>query len=141
MRAIDVDGPADAGFVKLLRTMTISFASDAGFDIDQCDELRMAVNEACEVLLAAFPVGLVATFVEDGLVVQVTVRADEHVTVHVGAESSLVMTVLTDRWSIAQGGAISLAKLMPSLANRDLRADAVRRELVGARISSSQRSC
>src|SRR4051794_40380920 len=51
MRTGEIHGPADEPFVHLARTAAMSFASQAGLRIDPCDELRIAVDEACKMLI------------------------------------------------------------------------------------------
>jgi hypothetical protein len=110
LRVIHVDGPADAPFVNLVRTSSISFASSAGLSLDRCDELRIAVNEACSMLLGAESPALGVTFLDDGAAITVTVRATEPVSLRLSAESALVLKTMTDGYRLAEGGIITLEK-------------------------------
>lgn len=43
--------PARAGYLRICRITTTTFAADLGFDVDQLDDLRLAVDEAVTWLL------------------------------------------------------------------------------------------
>lgn len=43
--------PARAGYLRICRITTTTFAGDLGFDVDQLDDLRLAVDEAVAWLL------------------------------------------------------------------------------------------
>ena len=48
---VDISVPLRAEFAALLRTVTSSIAADLGLDLDQIDDLRLAVSEVFSVLL------------------------------------------------------------------------------------------
>jgi len=43
--------PARAGYLRICRITTTTFAADLGFDVDRLDDLRLAVDEAVTWLL------------------------------------------------------------------------------------------
>ncbi len=43
--------PARSGYLRICRITTTTFAADLGFDVDQLDDLRLAVDEAVAWLL------------------------------------------------------------------------------------------
>ncbi len=43
--------PARSGYLRICRITTATFASDFGFDVDELDDLRLAVDEAVTWLL------------------------------------------------------------------------------------------
>jgi|SRR5215203_3803846 len=110
MRVIDIHGPADEPFVCLARTAAVAFASSAGLPIDQCDELRLALHEACGLLLDAHAVDL--TLVEDGHSLSMSLRPSEPVACRLSPQSALVLNTMTDRFFLARDGMITLEKLL-----------------------------
>jgi serine/threonine-protein kinase RsbW len=69
--------PAQGAYLSVLRTATASLASRLDFTIDDIEDLRIAVDEACAMLLAQAVAGadLVCTFElsQDAIAVAVTV--------------------------------------------------------------------
>ncbi|MFT4010824.1 MAG: anti-sigma factor [Nocardioidaceae bacterium] len=49
---VELKLPADGGFVAVLRTATAGLAARLDFDLDEVEDLRIAVDEACALLLA-----------------------------------------------------------------------------------------
>src|SRR4051794_11817763 len=49
--AVTVSVPADVSFVSTLRLATASLAARCGLTIDDIEDLRLAVDEACSLLL------------------------------------------------------------------------------------------
>ncbi len=49
--------PARPGYLRICRITTATFAADFGFDVDQLDDLRLAVDEAVTWLLRDDDVG------------------------------------------------------------------------------------
>lgn len=50
--------PAEPEALMLVRRVVAGIAHDAGFDTDRCDDVRVAVNEACtNVVVHAYPGG------------------------------------------------------------------------------------
>lgn len=61
--------PANPRFLRLARLTASGVATDAGFDLDHVEDLRLAIDEACAVLLDGAPDGeleLVYRFRSDG---------------------------------------------------------------------------
>jgi serine/threonine-protein kinase RsbW len=48
---VEVRLPADSAYVSLLRTVTAGLAARLDFTLDEIDDLRIAVDEACALLL------------------------------------------------------------------------------------------
>ena len=67
--------PAVGAYLSVLRTATASLASRVDFTIDDIEDLRIAVDEACAMLLSQALAGadLTCTFVLDGEAVSVAV--------------------------------------------------------------------
>ncbi|MEV4198816.1 ATP-binding protein [Micromonospora globbae] len=89
--------PADGGYLGVLRTATAGLAARLQFALDEIEDLRIAVDEACAMLLAiATPdAELECRFsvTEDALTVEVTVPTVPGATLP--AESSFAWKVLT----------------------------------------------
>lgn len=49
---VEVELPADGAYLSVLRTATAGLAARLDFTIDQIEDLRIAVDEACAMLLA-----------------------------------------------------------------------------------------
>jgi len=108
MRVIDIHGPADEPFVGVARTAAVAFASSAGLPIDQCDELRLALHEACGLLLG--PHAVEVTFVENDTSLSMSLRPSEPVDCRLSAHSALVLKTMTDRFHLDEDGMITLEK-------------------------------
>lgn len=71
--------PADSAYLSVLRTATAGLAARLHFTLDQIEDLRIAVDEACAMLLAHAPDDSELTcrfeVVEDTLTVAVSVPA------------------------------------------------------------------
>jgi serine/threonine-protein kinase RsbW len=52
---VDVTVPADGGWLGILRTATAGLAAGLGFAGDKIEDLRIAVDEACAMLLVITP--------------------------------------------------------------------------------------
>ncbi|MFG2058305.1 anti-sigma regulatory factor [Micromonospora sp. NPDC048930] len=89
--------PADGGYLGVLRTATAGLAARLQFALDEIEDLRIAVDEACAMLLAiATPKAeLECRFAvtEDALTVEVTVPTVRGATLP--SESSFAWKVLT----------------------------------------------
>ncbi|MEV1330792.1 ATP-binding protein [Micromonospora costi] len=89
--------PADGGYLGVLRTATAGLAARLQFALDEIEDLRIAVDEACAMLLAiATPdAELECRFAvtEDALTVEVTVPTVRGA--KLPAESSFAWKVLT----------------------------------------------
>lgn len=49
---VEVRLPSDAAFLSVLRTTTASLAARLNFTLDEIEDMRIAVDEACALLLA-----------------------------------------------------------------------------------------
>lgn len=89
--------PADVSYLAVLRTATAGLAARLQFALDEIEDLRIAVDEACAMLLsiAAPDAELDCRFVvgEDMLVVEVTVPTPPDA--QLPARSSFAWKVLT----------------------------------------------
>ncbi|RZU50044.1 serine/threonine-protein kinase RsbW [Krasilnikovia cinnamomea] len=89
--------PADGGFLSVLRTATAGLAARLHFALDEIEDLRIAVDEACAMLLAIATRGaeLACRFAvtEDALTVEVSVSTVRGA--RLPAESSFAWKVLT----------------------------------------------
>ena len=88
--------PAESAYLSVLRTATASLASRLDFTLDDIEDLRIAVDEACALLL---PHALEGSSLEcafdlspDALAVTVSVPTSEPVPI---AQDSFAWTVLT----------------------------------------------
>jgi serine/threonine-protein kinase RsbW len=89
--------PADGGYLGVLRTATAGLAARLHFALDEIEDLRIAVDEACAMLLAVATRGaeLECRFAvtDDALTVEVTVTTVRGA--RLPAESSFAWKVLT----------------------------------------------
>jgi serine/threonine-protein kinase RsbW len=74
---VEIRLPADGAFLSVLRTATAALAARLNFTIDEIEDLRIAVDEACAlVLVKAVPEGeLQCRFVIDPAAMTVSVTA------------------------------------------------------------------
>jgi serine/threonine-protein kinase RsbW len=89
--------PAEVGYLGVLRTATAGLAARLHFALDEIEDLRIAVDEACAMLLAIAVRGaeLECRFAvtDDALVVEVTVATVPGA--HLPSTSSFAWKVLT----------------------------------------------
>ncbi|HEU4423204.1 MAG TPA: anti-sigma regulatory factor [Pilimelia sp.] len=89
--------PAEVGYLGVLRTATAGLAARLHFALDEIEDLRIAVDEACAMLLAIAVRGaeLECRFsvTDDALVVEVTVATV--LGAHLPSTSSFAWKVLT----------------------------------------------
>ena len=89
--------PADGGYLPVLRTATAGLAARLHFALDEIEDLRIAVDEACAMLLAVATRGAELecrfTVTDDALTVEVTVTTVRGA--RLPAESSFAWKVLT----------------------------------------------
>lgn len=69
--------PADAAYLAILRTATASLAARVDFTLDEIEDLRIAVDEACAILLPDVVAGeqISCAFTLDGDTLEVVVSA------------------------------------------------------------------
>jgi serine/threonine-protein kinase RsbW len=70
--------PARAGYLRICRITTTTFAADLGFDVDQLDDLRLAVDEAVTWLLKDEEAGGEVSLALDTALDEITVRGQRH---------------------------------------------------------------
>jgi serine/threonine-protein kinase RsbW len=89
--------PADGGYLGVLRTATAGLAARLHFALDEIEDLRIAVDEACAMLLAIATrdaeLDCRFTVTEDALAVEVAVTTVRGA--RLPAESSFAWKVLT----------------------------------------------
>lgn len=89
--------PADGGYLGVLRTATAGLAARLHFALDEIEDLRIAVDEACAMLLAVAThdaeLQCHFTVTEDALAVEVTVPTVPDA--RLPGESSFAWKVLT----------------------------------------------
>ncbi|GGM28594.1 MULTISPECIES: anti-sigma regulatory factor [Micromonospora] len=89
--------PADGGYLGVLRTATAGLAARLQFALDEIEDLRIAVDEACAMLLAITTrdaeLECRFTVTEDALTVEVTVPTVRGAALP--SESSFAWKVLT----------------------------------------------
>jgi serine/threonine-protein kinase RsbW len=95
--------PASGAWLGVLRTATASLASRLQFTLDEIEDLRIAVDEACAILLALASLDAVLScrFVvtDDALTVNATVPTDNAASVRLPSGESFawqVLSALTD---------------------------------------------
>lgn len=73
--AVEIRLPADSAYLSVLRTATAGLAARLDFTLDEIEDLRIAVDEACAMLLphAIDAAELVCRFQLDPATLQVTV--------------------------------------------------------------------
>ncbi|MCX4470208.1 Serine-protein kinase RsbW [Micromonospora sp. MW-13] len=99
--------PADGGYLGVLRTATAGLAARLQFALDEIEDLRIAVDEACAMLLAIATrdaeLECRFTVTDDALTVEVTVPTVRGATLP--SESSFAWKVLTALTTAASANA------------------------------------
>jgi serine/threonine-protein kinase RsbW len=102
---IDIRLPADGAYLALLRTATAALAARMDFTLDEIEDLRIAIDEACALLLSdaapLLPLHCVFTLGGDTLHVQVSVTS---ISGEIPDQTSFAWTVLE-----ALAGAVDVA--------------------------------
>jgi serine/threonine-protein kinase RsbW len=111
---VEIRVPADVAFVSTLRTLTAGLGARCDLTIDQIEDLRIAVDEACALLLPHAVAGaqLTATFtLEPGaLRVVASVPAAPTATPDRAGFAWTVLSALADELSIDhQAGQLSMS--------------------------------
>ena len=116
--------PASGAWLGVLRTATASLASRLQFTLDEIEDLRIAVDEACAILLALASLDAVLscrfTVTEDALTVDATVPTANPKSVRLPSGESFawqVLSALTDEVSAKSENelvSITLTKRRPS---------------------------
>jgi len=101
---VDLTVPASSEHLRVLRLVAASLAASLGLDIDQLDDLRIAVDELCSLLIEHAPEGtrLRLTLCGDGgrLVAEGALLQDAPVAM-IDAVSQLILDGLDIEWSSA----------------------------------------
>jgi serine/threonine-protein kinase RsbW len=116
--------PAAGAWLGVLRTATASLATRLQFTLDEIEDLRIAVDEACAILLALASLDAVLscrfTVTEDALTVDASVPTDTPASVRLPSNESFawqVLSALTDEVAARIDGSmvsILLTKRRPS---------------------------
>ncbi|WP_133850342.1 ATP-binding protein [Labedaea rhizosphaerae] len=107
---IEIRLPAEPDQLSLLRTVAGAIAMRADFDLDAIADLKIAVDEACSMLIMQAAKGAVlrCTFGtdEDGIVVQSEVATDGNEPLDDTAFGWHVLSTLTDEssWTRSEAG-------------------------------------
>ncbi len=73
--AVDVILPLDTHYIATLRLLTASLAADAGFSVDEIDDVRLAISEIWSIMADSATDGRVAaTFTNQSNTLAVTMR-------------------------------------------------------------------
>jgi serine/threonine-protein kinase RsbW len=88
--------PAETSYVSLVRTAASAVCAQADFTLDALDDLKLAVDEACALAIAAAPAGadLAVTFVVLGHTVEVDLVSASATGTPIGT-NTFAWTVLT----------------------------------------------
>ncbi|WDZ88254.1 ATP-binding protein [Micromonospora cathayae] len=112
--------PADGGYLSVLRTATAGLAARLQFALDEIEDLRIAVDEACAMLLAIATrdaeLQCSFTVTEDALTVEVTVPTVRGA--KLPAESSFAWKVLTALTTSAAATAVDRQATISLLTRR-----------------------
>ncbi|HEX6967315.1 MAG TPA: anti-sigma regulatory factor [Micromonosporaceae bacterium] len=115
--------PADVNYLAVLRTATAGLAARMQFALDEIEDLRIAVDEACAMLLTvAVPdAELACRFVmlADALIIEVTVATVRQA--RLPAQSSFawrVLTALTDEVSAERSDGRATIRLLTHRPDR-----------------------
>jgi serine/threonine-protein kinase RsbW len=107
--------PARARFLRLARLTAAGIAGDLGFGLDAIEDLRVAVDEVCAVLIDGVDgdteLELVYRGTDDGLVIEGSCANDHGVTdLHPVARELLAMTA--DDYSVYSAGDVVSFRLL-----------------------------
>lgn len=106
--------PADVGYLGVLRTATAGLAARLHFALDEIEDLRIAVDEACAMLLAIAVVDaeLVCQFAvsDDALTVAVSARAQPGTSLpaHASFAWKVLAALTTDAVADMTGGTATI---------------------------------
>ena len=119
---VEISVPADGAFVSVLRSVTAGLASRCDLTLDEIEDLRIAVDEACALLLPhALPgtsIMVRFTLARGSLAIHAAVPASEGADPDQNSFAWTVLDALASTVSVAHDGselAISLTKLRGDL--------------------------
>jgi anti-sigma regulatory factor (Ser/Thr protein kinase) len=119
---VDLTVPASSDHLRVLRLVTSSLAASLGFDIDQLDDLRVAVDELCSLLIEhASPDGRICLTLRDDrghLFVEGSMVDSAPGDAVLDPVSQLILDGLDIDWSI-EAPAPSFCLVAPSRQHRD----------------------
>jgi len=98
--------------------MTLAVSAQADLGIDDADELRMAVDEACNTLIKAGAVSLDVTFVESNTLT-LTIRPTPQLSFTITPTTDLILRTMTDDVMMQPDGTISLERRFSREATDD----------------------
>jgi serine/threonine-protein kinase RsbW len=114
---VEIMVPADGAFVSVLRSVTAGLASRCDLTLDEIEDLRIAIDEACSLLLPhARPASSITvrfTLAKGSLGIHAAVPAGEHADPDQNTFAWTVLAALASTVSVAHNGselAISLTK-------------------------------
>ena len=114
--------PVDTAYVSVLRATTVSLAARLDFTIDDIEDLRMAVGEACAIVLPRADDGADLTcryFMSKGqLTIAVTVPCQDHARPDTGGFAWQMLNALTTNTTAeAADGQFTVSMTMQSTAD------------------------
>lgn len=105
---VEVRVPADSSYVALLRTATATLAARADFTLDEIDDLRIAIDEACALLLPnAAPDAMIDcrfTVADNSLMIDVTTATRTATKPDPTSFAWMVLTALAGEVDVRSGG-------------------------------------
>ena len=118
---IDVSVPLRVEFGSTLRTLVASVGADAGFSVDELDDLRLALSEIFSILADGAPTGsraLVSITVTSGELV-VSIRSEPaDVAFELDELAAGILRSVTDRYELEPAsGSVTFAKRTSELAS------------------------
>jgi len=113
--------PVDSAYVSVLRATTVSLAARLDFTIDDIEDLRMAVGEACAMVLPSADDGSELTcryFIGPGrLTITVSVPSrDPELPDHDGFAWQMLNALTTNAATAAENGGLTVTMTMNSTA-------------------------
>lgn len=116
---VEVTLPLRTDFVATLRTVAASLGADAGFSIDEIDDLRLAISEVVSSLIDSTTSDddrVVATFDlrASGVAVAITTRRGEH-QIQLDDLASNILQSVVDEYEVV-GPRVTLVKLATEAA-------------------------
>ena len=110
---VELSVPLRPGYAAQLRLLVASIGSDAGFTVDELDDLRLAVSEVFTLLVqdgdGEEARGVLQVTIHDGGIAVTLARADMTVAPDVDALASTILTAVVDDFAVVPGG-IALSK-------------------------------